>query len=120
MGDCRQLRTSDVQLLDAKQLLLLSGHWLAEALLHGSHQKHVRALACELELIAHLFFQHRRRKGAEAFAVFDLQIHHALHLLIAWITNDRAAPQRTGPELHGAVKPTDNLALIQQFSQALE
>ena len=30
------------------------------------------------------------------------------------------APRERGPELHGAVKPTDHLALIQQFSQTLK
>ena len=88
MGDRRKLGASNVQLVDAKQLLLLSRHRFAEALFHRGHQKHVRALASELKLIAHLFFQNGRSKGAEALAVFDLQIHHALHLLITWIAND--------------------------------
>ena len=90
VGHRRQRRAGHVELVDAKQGLLLRGHGPAVLGLYPRHQQHVRTGLARLQFkpFAGLFCQHRGGKGAETLAVFDLQVHHALHLWGARIPQD--------------------------------
>ena len=105
--------SGNIQFLDTEEFLLLSCHGLPKLFFHGSYQQNIRALCCHLKLGAHFFFQHRWGKWSEAFPILDLQVHRALHLLVAWVANDGASSQCSWAELHGPVKPADYVASLQ-------
>src|ERR1019366_9559600 len=70
----RNVRTRNVQLVDAEQRLLLGGHCPAPALDHPRRDEHVRAVAVQLEPVGNILPQHRRREGPERLAKFHFQI----------------------------------------------
>ena len=59
--------------------------------------KHVGAVAIEIEPFRHVFAQHGGRKWPEALAELDLQIELPLHLGRARIAEDRSGAKRAGP-----------------------
>ena len=67
-----------------------------------------------------LVAQHGGRKGAEALAVFDLQVHHLLHLRTASIAEDTAPTKRAGAELGRGLEPRDDLAISNSDSTVVD
>ena len=76
---------------------------------HGRHEQHIRRFAIDLEVVADAIVGHARSERPEALPVFDLQIHHLLHLRASWIAEDAARAQRARTELHAPVEPAEHL-----------
>ena len=89
---------------------------------HRRHQQHVGAFLVgpQGEVIAHPFLQDARRKGPEALAELDLQVHRGLHRGVARVADDAARPQRPRPKLHPALEPADDLAFGHHLRDALQ
>ncbi len=83
----------------------------APLLLHVGDEQHVGRRAVELEVVADALLEHRRREGAEALAVLDLEVHHRLHLRRARVAEDRARAERPRPELHAPLAEADDVLL---------
>ena len=119
VGDGGDRRPADVELVDAKELLLLLGHRGAAIFPDRRHQQHVGALAVDLEVVRHVVVHHRRGKGSERLAELDLQVHDRLHLLGARIADDAARAKGPGTELHASLKPADDVLVGDQLGDAL-
>src|SRR5439155_721217 len=82
----------------------------------GSHvgdEQHVGRLDArlDLEVLARLVVEHRRRERPERLAVLDLVVHDRLHGWRARVADDRAVPDRTRPELHPSLQEPDDPAV---------
>lgn len=75
---------------------------------HVRDDEHVRAIRIMLEVGGDIFAQDDRGKGAKTLAEFDAEIHLCLHSGATGITDDAAAAECAGAELHAAMEPADN------------
>src|SRR5262249_38336328 len=107
--DSGYLRPRDVELLYAPQSLFFLGHPAAALLDHVGDQKHVWAVGIHLEPLGDMLSKHARRKGAEAFAVLDLQIHDGLHSGRTRVADDAASAASARAELHPSLAQPDDL-----------
>ena len=110
----RDVRARHVEQIDPPQGLLGLGHGRAPRLDDGGHQQHVRTVGIHGEIVGDALPQDRGRKGPEGLAVFDLEVHHRLHLRAASIANDAPGAEGAWPKLHTPLKPTNDL-LRSQF-----
>src|SRR6185369_11634620 len=86
---------------------------------HLTHEQHVRALAVEIEPLAGLLAQHRRREGPEALAELDLQVDAPPVLFVARVGEDAARTERARSPLHAALEPADDRALRVDLARRL-
>src|SRR5690606_28620015 len=63
----------------------------------------------EVEEFRDALLDDRRRKGAEALAVLDLQVELLLHFGMPGISEDAAVPQRPRTVFHPSLEPADDL-----------
>ena len=82
--------------------------------------QHVGAVRIEFEPVRNIFAQHRRRKGTETLAVFDLEVEVLLHRGRTGIAEDRACAERTRAEFHPALKPADRKLVGQRLRRRLD
>ena len=75
------------------------------------HQEHVGAVAVDLEPLGGLVGQDRGREGTETLPELDLHVQRVPHLGVPRIGEDAASPEGTGPELHPALEPSDDVAV---------
>src|SRR2546422_11756612 len=100
-ADCQEFFHAEKFLfLGCQRAALRGGHW--------RDQQHVRTLPIQFEIFRYPLPQDTRRKGPEAFAELDLQVHYFLHLWRPGVADNRTRPQRPRPEFHPATKPTDH------------
>src|SRR5688500_13286184 len=68
-----------------------------------------------VKVVAYIFLQDGRCKGAKGLTVFDARIEDIFHIAAPWISQNGAIAQRTWPPLHTALKPADHIAVGYQF-----
>src|SRR6185312_4833058 len=120
VGDRRDRRAHDIELVDAEEAPLRFAHRALTLLLHRRDEQHVRAVGVEIEPLGHVLAQHRRCEGAEALAELDLEIEQLLHGRRARVAEDRACAERARSELHATLEPADGLALDEGADDAVE
>ena len=114
----RNVRARNIELLDAKELLLLGAHRLAPGLHDIGDHQHIGTVGFKLEPLADIFAQHRGRERPEGFAELDLEIEHRLHCRRPRVAKDRAVAQSARAEFHPPLMPADSLALGERISSA--
>ena len=74
-------------------------------------------IVVELEPVAHVFAQHRRRERPERLAVLHLQVEHLLHARRARIAQDGPGAERARAELHAPLEPAQRLLRDQRIGR---
>ena len=80
---------------------------------------HVIRGAFRVEPFRRIFGKDCRRKWTKGFSKLDFQVQHGLHILYAWIAQNRARPKCAGAKLHSPTNPSDDLAFGQQTGSRL-
>src|SRR5437016_4245475 len=86
------------------------GNMLLALLLNPVSHYHERRRIVRLEVFPRRLGKHGWAKRAERLAILNPAVQNIFHLLAAWIRKDAAIAERSGPELHPSLKPTDNVA----------
>tara|TARA_B100000315_G_scaffold241890_1_gene263214 strand:+ start:5488 stop:5829 length:342 start_codon:yes stop_codon:yes gene_type:complete len=110
VGHGGDLRTRDVQLLDAPEVLLVGAHRAPPVGRDARDEQHVGRVDAQLEPVGHVLAQNARCERPEALAILDLEVHHRLHLRRTRVTDDAASAEGSGAELHPALMQADDLA----------
>ena len=89
--------------------------------LHVGDEQHVRRLDAgfDVEVLAGLVVEHRRRERSERLAVLDLEVHDRLHRGRARVADDRAVAERARAELHAPLQESDDVAVGDRTGDAL-
>jgi hypothetical protein len=84
---------------------------------HRCHDQHVRTVGVRrhVEVLVAMLAKHGWRKGPEAFAELDLQVHHLLRLWRSRIAKDRSGAECARSEFHPSLEPADDFFLREQI-----
>src|SRR5689334_22325525 len=96
VGDGGDVTAADIEFLYAFEPSLFLRHIDLTLTSDLGDQKHVRAVAIELEVLGHVLAWDGRRKRAKAFPVLDLHIELALQTRRAGVAEDRSIAQGSG------------------------
>ena len=108
MCDRRDVRPRHIQLLYPPQGF--DTGWRREPVAGPDirNDQHVGAVTVELEPLVHALAKNGGRERPERLPELDLEVHDRLHRRRARITDDRAAPERSGSEFHSPKKKADD------------
>ena len=73
-----------------------------------------------LEQIRLTFLQDRRSERTKPFAMFDPGVENVLHVRKAGMSEDRTIAQRTRSPFHPALKPSDDISVLDLFARRFE
>src|SRR3546814_19257005 len=79
MGDGRDFRTDDVELVDAEQPRFGIGYVAPSPFDDIPNKQHIGTVDVAFEPVRHILAQHRRRERTEAFTLFYLAVQQLLH-----------------------------------------
>src|SRR5882757_898071 len=82
---------------------------------HLRRQYHKRRIRCALQVFACRFLLKRRRKWPPPLSKFNGIVDLGVHFRIAWITENRSAPERARAKFHASLKPSQYFPLRKQF-----
>ena len=116
MRDRWNVAARDIELLYAKQPILVFCHENPPPLPQGRHEKHVWRILVQIEILADVLSEHAWGERPKTLAKLDLEIQYGLHLLGTRITKNTAGAERPRAEFHATLEPSNHFLLSQEFS----